>query len=194
MASVAFLQANRQVESSNKLILRGLKRRLKKAKGGWTAELPHVLWAHRKNYKQATGETPFALTYGSEAVTPTEMVLPSLRIQTYDPEDNHRKLLHQLDMVKMRRDAALVKTVEEKLKVAKAYNAKVKPRPLEEGDLVLKRNFERKEGHGKLTAAWEGPFLVGEKLGPATYVLATMGGKPMAKTWNIIDLKKYFEE
>ncbi|CAL1405791.1 unnamed protein product [Linum trigynum] len=193
MASVAFPQANGQVESSNKLILRGLKRRLKEAKGGWTAELPHVLWAHRTNYKQATGETPFALTYGAEAVAPTELVLPSLRVQSYDSEDNHKKLLHQLDMIETRRDAALVRTLEEKMKVATAYNAKVKPRPLEEGDLVLKRNFEQKEGHGKLAAAWEGPYLVGEKLGAATYVLATMEGKPLKKTWNAIHLKKYFE-
>ncbi|CAL1407455.1 unnamed protein product [Linum trigynum] len=193
MASVAFPQANGQVESSNKLILRGLKRRLKEAKGGWTAELPRVLWAHRTNYKQATGETPFALTYGSEAVAPTELVLQSLRVQAYDPESNHRKLLHHLDMVETRRDAALVRTLEEKMKTAKPYNAKVKPRPLEEGDMVLKRNFEQKEGHGKLAAAWEGPYLVGEKLGPATYILATMEGKPMAKTWNAINLKKYYE-
>ncbi|CAL1401742.1 unnamed protein product [Linum trigynum] len=193
MASVAFPQANGQVESSNKLILRGLKRRLKEAKGGWTAELPHVLWAHRTNYKQATGETPFALTYGAEAVAPTELVLPSLSVQPYDSEDNHRKVLHQLDIIETMRDAALVRTLEEKLKVAMAYKAKVKPRSLEEGDMVLKRNFEQKEGHGKLAAAWEGPYLVGEKLGTATYVLATMEGKPLAKTWNAIHLKRYFE-
>ncbi|CAL1363288.1 unnamed protein product [Linum trigynum] len=194
MASVAFPQANGQVELSNKLILRGLKRRLKEAKGGWTAELPHVLWAHPTNYKRATGETPFALTYGSKAVAPTEVVLPSLMVQTYDPEENHKKLLHQLDMLEARRDAALVRTIQEKLKVAKIYNERVKPRPLEERDMVLKRNFEQKEGHGKLTAIWEGPFLIAEKLGTATYVLATMEGQPIAKTWNAIHLKKYHSE
>ncbi|CAL1387366.1 unnamed protein product [Linum trigynum] len=103
-------------------------------------------------------------------------------------------LLHQLDMIETRRDVALVRTLEGQLKTAKAYNAKVKPRPLEEGDMVLKRNFEQKEGHEKLAAAWEGPYLVGEKLGPTTYILATMEGKPMAKTWSAIHLKKYFGE
>ncbi|CAL1410874.1 unnamed protein product [Linum trigynum] len=97
-------------------------------------------------------------------------------------------------MVEARRDAALARTVQEKLKVARTYNEKVKPRPLEEGDMVLKRNFEQKEGHGKLAAIWEGPFLVAEKIGAATYVLATMEGQPLSKTWNSIHLKKYFSE
>ncbi|CAL1356050.1 unnamed protein product [Linum trigynum] len=115
-------------------------------------------------------------------------------VQTYDPKENHRKVLHQLDMIETRREAALVRTIRENPKVAKVYkyNNRVKLRPLEEGDMVLKRKFDRKEGHGKLAIIWEGSFLVREKLGPATYVLATMEGKPVAKTWNAIHLKKSF--
>ncbi|GJY84276.1 reverse transcriptase domain-containing protein [Tanacetum coccineum] len=37
-------------------------------KAGWVDELPNVLWAHRTSIKQSNGETPFSLTYGSEAV------------------------------------------------------------------------------------------------------------------------------
>ncbi|CAL1354254.1 unnamed protein product [Linum trigynum] len=101
------------------------------------------------------GETLFALTYGSEAVAPVEMALPSLRVQTYDPEENHRKLLHQMDMIETRRDTTLVRTIKEKSKVVIAYNSMVKPRPLEEGYMIPKRNFEHKEGHGKIATIWE---------------------------------------
>jgi hypothetical protein len=41
--SVEHPHMNGQVESSNKVILRGLKRILEEAKGSWPEELPHVL-------------------------------------------------------------------------------------------------------------------------------------------------------
>ncbi|CAL1412853.1 unnamed protein product [Linum trigynum] len=194
MASVAYPQTNGQAEASNKLILQGLKKRLGDAKGAWTTELPHVLWAHRTTYKAATGETPFSLTYGSEAVAPEELNLPSLRVQAYNPESNHVGLLDQLNMVESRRDTALERIISEKIKVAASYNKKVKPRPLEEGDMVLKRDFQRKDEHGKLGAAWEGPFLIGEKTGPSTFRLATMEGHPISKTWNGMHLRRYHSE
>ncbi|CAL1402109.1 unnamed protein product [Linum trigynum] len=145
MASVAYPQTNGHAEASNKLILQGLNKRLRDAKGAWTSELRHVLWGHRTTYKTATGETPFSLTYGSDAVTPEELNLPSLRVQAYDSEVNHRKLLEQLDMIESRRDAALERILSEKVMVAASYNKRVKPRPLEEGDMVLKRDFQEKK-------------------------------------------------
>ncbi|GKB00691.1 reverse transcriptase domain-containing protein [Tanacetum coccineum] len=37
-------------------------------RAGWVDELPNVLWAYRTSIKQSNGETPFSLTYGSDAV------------------------------------------------------------------------------------------------------------------------------
>lgn len=45
--SVEQPQPNRQAESANRVIPKGLKRRLDEAKGSWVEELPHVLWAYR---------------------------------------------------------------------------------------------------------------------------------------------------
>ncbi|GJW32086.1 reverse transcriptase domain-containing protein [Tanacetum coccineum] len=42
-------------------------------------ELPHVLWAHRTMIKSSNEETPFSLTYGTEAVIPAEIGMPTLR-------------------------------------------------------------------------------------------------------------------
>ncbi|CAL1361402.1 unnamed protein product [Linum trigynum] len=163
-------------------------------KGAWTTELPHVLWSHRTTHKIATCETPFTLTYGSEAVAPEEMNLPSLRVQTYNPKDNHRKLLEQLDMVESRRDAALERIISEKVKVAASYNKKVRSLPLEEGDTVLKCDFQKRNEHGKLAATWEGPFLIGKKTVPSTFRLATMEGIPVSKTWNDMHLRRYYSD
>ena len=43
------------------------------AKGAWPEELPIVLCAYRTTVRTPTGETPFNLTYGTEAVIPVEL-------------------------------------------------------------------------------------------------------------------------
>ena len=42
-ASVEHPQTNGQVESANRILLRGLKMRLEKAKGTWTEEVPRIV-------------------------------------------------------------------------------------------------------------------------------------------------------
>ena len=76
-SSPAYSQGNGQAEAVNKVIMNGLKRRLEGAKGNWTKELPNVLWAYRTTPWRSTGQTPFSLTYGAEAVTPAEVNLCS---------------------------------------------------------------------------------------------------------------------
>ncbi|GKF71299.1 reverse transcriptase domain-containing protein, partial [Tanacetum coccineum] len=45
----------------------------------WVEELSHVLWAHRTTIKVSTGDTPFSLVYGTEAVIPAEIGMPTIR-------------------------------------------------------------------------------------------------------------------
>jgi len=75
--TLAYPQGNGQAEATNKAIVNRLKSRLEGAKGGWVNELPSVLWAYRTTPRRSTGETPFSLTYGAEAVIPTEVNLCS---------------------------------------------------------------------------------------------------------------------
>ena len=57
----------------NQTLLKIIKARLVGAKGAWPKELPIVLWAYRTATKTPMGETPFNLTYGTEAVFPVEL-------------------------------------------------------------------------------------------------------------------------
>ena len=75
--SVAHPQTNGEAEVTNRTLLQEIKTRLKKAKGTWADELYHVLWAYRTTQRLPTGETPFALAFGTEAVIPIELKLPS---------------------------------------------------------------------------------------------------------------------
>ena len=59
-ASVEHPQTNGQVESANRVLLRGLKRRLEKAKGTWAEEVPKIVWAYHTTPQSSTHETPFS--------------------------------------------------------------------------------------------------------------------------------------
>ncbi|GKV04877.1 hypothetical protein SLEP1_g16974 [Rubroshorea leprosula] len=79
LTSVYTPQSNGQAESANKIVLRGLKTRVLAAHSNWVDELNKVLWSCRTTPCSATGETPFNLAYGAEAVIPVEIGLPSDR-------------------------------------------------------------------------------------------------------------------
>ena len=93
----AYPQSNGQAEAVNKTILNGLKRRLDGAKGRWAEELPNVLWAYHTTPRRSTGETPFSLTYGVEAVIPTEVSLCSARVAGFDLVQNADLMMERLD-------------------------------------------------------------------------------------------------
>ena len=57
-------QGNGQVESSNKSILKIIKRILGENKKSWDSKLPLALWADRVTMKKAIGCAPFDLVYG----------------------------------------------------------------------------------------------------------------------------------
>ena len=87
-ASVAHPKTNGQVEAANKVIKTLLKKKLDDAKGLWAEKLPEVLWAIRTTPTEATGETPFSLMYGTEAVLPIEIASPTARVAMFDLASN----------------------------------------------------------------------------------------------------------
>ena len=104
----AYPQGNGQAEASNKVIVNGLKKRLDDAKGRWVEELPYVLWAYRMMPRRSTGETPFVMTYGAEAVIPLEANFPTLRTSSFTPSSNDDLLGESLDLVGERREKAMI--------------------------------------------------------------------------------------
>ena len=85
-------QANGQVEVTDRTLLKIIKTRLEGAKGIWPDELPNVLWAYRTTARTPTGETPFRLTYGADAVIPAEVGLTSYRVQNYMEDKNEEAM------------------------------------------------------------------------------------------------------
>ena len=135
---------------------------LEGAKGVWLDELPGVLWVYRTIVRTPTGETPFKLAYGSEAVIPAEVHMANHRVMTYQDKDNEEQLHLNLDLIDEVRTDAEHRTAKYKNLMARQYDAMVKPRHFNIGDLVLKKVSlaTKNPAHGKLGPNWEGPYRI----------------------------------
>uniref|UniRef100_A0A2N9F8W7 Integrase catalytic domain-containing protein n=1 Tax=Fagus sylvatica TaxID=28930 RepID=A0A2N9F8W7_FAGSY len=193
-SSPAYPQGNGQAESSNKIILNGIKKRLEEAKGRWVEELPTVLWTFRITPQSSTGETPFSLTYGVEAVIPLEVGLPTLRSEEYDQENNEFMLAKDLDLAQECRDLAMIRLASYQGDLKKRYDKSVSERILAPGDLVLRKVLGSKKNptQGKLGANWEGPYQIVSEARLRAFNLKGMDDKPLKRPWNISNLKKTF--
>ncbi|XP_015162002.1 protein NYNRIN-like [Solanum tuberosum] len=72
-------QMNGAVEATNKNIKRILRKMIGNYKC-WHENLPYALLCYRTTIRTSTGATPYLLVYGTEAVIPAEVEIPSLRI------------------------------------------------------------------------------------------------------------------
>ncbi|KAG2266054.1 hypothetical protein Bca52824_073133 [Brassica carinata] len=101
-----------------------------------------------------------------EAMAPAEVNVTSLRRSKMpqNVELNHDMLLDALDDIEEKHDQALLYIQNYQHQIQRYYNKKVNSRPLEIGNLVLRKLFENtKEWKaGKLGANWEGPYKITE--------------------------------
>jgi len=126
-ASVEHPQTNRQVESANIILIRGLKRRLEKAKGTWAEEVPRIVWAYHTTPQSSTMETPFSLVYGSDAMISMEIHESSPRFQSFVAEVSNEERKVNLDLLDEAREEARIKVEAVKRRVEHQYISKVKP-------------------------------------------------------------------
>jgi len=190
--SVEDPQANGLAEAMNRVILRGIRRRLDTAKTKWDEKLNTVLWAYRNTPHSTTSESPFRLTYGTKAVIPIELTELTWRTDanTNFPA-NTVNLREELEFVDEVRSEAALRETTLKQKIAARHSKKVIKREFKVGDLVLQRNQKDSE-EGKLAANWEGPYRVWMKTGTSAYRLEDLHKGIVSRTWNAEKLKKYY--
>jgi len=129
-----------------------LKKRLGSAKGNWTKELLEVLWASRCTPQSTTQETPYSLTYDTEAMISVEIREPSLCRQTLDLDLNKESLLVGLDLINELRNKCKIREEACKIRAARRYNSKVKPRSYQKGDLVWRMRSDARKDSGKFSS------------------------------------------
>jgi transposase InsO family protein len=193
-SSVLRPKANGQVEATNKTLIRTLKKKLEKKKGTWVEYIPEVLWSYRITIRTPTGETPFSLTYGTEAVIPAEVGSPSFRVAYYNPGLNDEGISLNLDLLQEKRDDAQVTWVAYQERTARYFNKAVSLRKFQVGDWVLRKvSLMTKDAiEGKLAPKWEGPYQIVKCQGNGDYHLKSETGKTLPRAWNAEHLKKYY--
>ncbi|GJV72170.1 reverse transcriptase domain-containing protein [Tanacetum coccineum] len=181
------------MERANRSIMQGIKTRLHQEGGAWAEELPNVLWAHRTTPKTSNGETPFSLAYGTEAVIPAEIGIPTRRTIHRSDEENKDALRMNLNMLKERREIATIREARRKQQVERYYNQRVHHKQFKVGEFVLRKNkLSKIENMGKLGPKWEGPYEVTETYGTGAYKLRSMEGAEIPCTCHSSNLRKYY--
>nr|GEW25907.1 reverse transcriptase domain-containing protein [Tanacetum cinerariifolium] len=105
----------KQFQDDPSKIGEGIKARLDARSKNWIEELPHVLWAHRTMIKSSNGDTPFSLTYETEAVISTEIGMPTLRTAEVDLVGNNKAPEINLDLLEEKIEEAAIREAKRKL-------------------------------------------------------------------------------
>ena len=144
--------------------------------------------------RRSTGETPFAMTYGAEAIIPLEANFPTLRTNSFTPSGNDELLGESLDLIEERRERATIHLLYYHQKLKRGYDANVKLRPLAPGDLVLRKvvGAAKDPFWGKLGPNWEEPFQITSGAGIGAYYLEDLDEKAVPRPWNVNNLKRYY--
>jgi hypothetical protein len=161
-----YAQANRQAESTNKIIKANLRKIVNNNPLNWDELLSEVLWAYRTSKRLSINTTPFSLVYGHDAVLLVEVTFQSLRVAKQNQLSHinyENAMMAEMDDLDEAQVAALNSIILQKQKVIKNYNRRVRPKTFAIADLVWKviLPLRTKDPYlGKWSPNWEGPYLV----------------------------------
>ena len=122
-----------------------------------------------------------------------EVEVNTLRVANKDEESNAQDLRINLDILEEKREKSGMCQAAYKHATERYYNQRVKEKAFRVGEYVLRKNkASQAQPQGKLGPTWEGPYKFTEANRNGAYVLETMEGRQIPKTWNARNLKKYF--
>ena len=132
---------NGQAEASNKGIIKLIKWKIEENPRRWHTLLNEALWSYRMACHGSTMVSPYQLVYGHDAVLPWEIKTRSRRLSFQDQltaDDYTTLMTDELDDLAGHRLKALMSIEENKKRVARWYDKKVKANEFADGDLVWK--------------------------------------------------------
>jgi hypothetical protein len=109
--------------------------------------------------------------------------------------DYHNLMLDNIDEVADKRLQALKEIEKDKIRIARAYNKKVKFKSFQIGDLVWKTILPvgtKDHKFRKWPTSWEGPYTIVKVITGNSYILKTLRGEHLPRALNGRYLKKYY--
>jgi hypothetical protein len=117
-SSPYYAQANGQAESSNKTLIKLIKKKIEDNLRKWHEVLSEALWTHHISRHGATKVTPFELVYGQEAILPVEVNLVAYRLAKQNElsaVDYHDLMMDNIDEITDKRLQALKEIEKDKI-------------------------------------------------------------------------------
>jgi hypothetical protein len=126
--------------SSNKRLIKIVKKLLEDNKNACDSKLKFSLWDDRVTTKRALGLSPFQLVYGVQSIFSSQLTFPVEKfLQDYQGEPNDMiKRIQQLVEVQHTQEKLVDKAYDHQLKIKQAFVKNVKKEDFQLGDLVLK--------------------------------------------------------
>ena len=94
-------QGNGLAESSNKSLIRVIKKLLTENKRSWDSKLKFSLWADRISAKKSIGISPFQMVYVTKAIFPTQLgllVLKFFQEELEEPNEIQRRVFQIIEV------------------------------------------------------------------------------------------------
>ena len=157
-----------------------IKKKIKENPRRWHEVLSEPLWAHRISRHGATNVTPFELVYGQETVLPVDVNLDAYRLAKQNDisaVDYHNLMMDNIDEVSDKWLQPLKEIEKEKLRVARAYNKKVRAKSFQVGELVWKTILllgTKSNKFGTWSPSWEGPYKIVKVIFGNSYMVETL--------------------
>ena len=136
--------------------------------------------------------------YCQEAILPIEVNLDAYRLAKQNDlsvVDYYNSMMDNIDEVTDKCMKALKEIEKDKLRVARAYNKKVKDKSFQVGDLVWKTILPlgmKSNKFGKWSPSWEGPYRVVKVIFGNSYMMETLQGDRLPRAINGKWLKKFY--
>eukprot|EP00253_Pinus_taeda_P018292 PITA_18292 len=191
-------QGNGLAESTNKNLIKIIKRTIEQNHKNWHKSLIFALWADRITQKASIGSSPFKLFYGKEVVLPTNLILPSLALVQFIDESPSSSLQLRHDQIlkleEEREKAKIIHAKHQQIINSSFDSISSGSKQFQVGDLVLKwdKAHEDKGKHTKFKKMWLGPFHICETIGHSTFILQDLSELRDSLPVNGLILKKLF--
>ena len=186
---------NGAVEATNKNIKKIIQKMTVTYKD-WNEMLSFALHGYRTLARTSTGETPYSLVYGMEAVLPIKVQIPSHMIMEdagLNKDDWIRTRLDQLNLIDEKRLTAIFHGQTYQKRMIKDFNNNARRQEYQVGDLVIKRIIlPQGDPRGKWTPTYEGPFVVKNIFSGGAMILTTMDGDDLPHPVNADIVKRYY--
>jgi hypothetical protein len=157
-------QGNGLAESSNKSLIKIIRKLLEENKKNWDSKLKFSLWVDKVTIKKSIGTSPFKLVYGTDAIFLVQLVLLVARFFQEEQTESNDMVRRILDLVELQQalEQLVDRSEAHQKKIKNTFDRKAKVDNFQVGDWVPKWDALRQDKgkHNKFDSLWTGPFMI----------------------------------